>query len=334
MAQKPRGFRLAQRTNSKLLIGLYGQSGAGKTFSALLMGRGLVGPKGRILMIDTESGRGELYADIIGGGYEVMQLRPPFTSKRYIAALEMAEAEKADCLIIDSASHEWEGAGGVLEQAAEIEEKSKKPGLHCWKAPKMAHQWFLLRLLQTNMHVILCLRAKFKSRQVKEDGKTVIVKDDHASPIQAEDFIYDMTIHGEVLQDHSLRLTKCSHPKLLTCFEKARPVTVQTGERLAEWCAAGGTAESVINPAMLAAQRGTEAFRNWWRASGAAERAGLDIDEMKAVAEAADSMLEVRAEVTMETPEPSPDPSFLDDDPITIEMTEIEPMEESDGPVR
>jgi hypothetical protein len=40
-------FRPATRTEAKPLIGLYAESGNGKTWSALLLARGFVGPPAR-----------------------------------------------------------------------------------------------------------------------------------------------------------------------------------------------------------------------------------------------------------------------------------------------
>lgn len=233
-------FKKAERQNSKVLIGLYAESGCGKTMSSLMLARGLVGDNGKIAMIDTEQGRGELYADVITGGYDTMQMQSPFTPQNYIGAIDAAENAGYDALVIDSASHEWEGIGGVLDMAAQNEERTKKAGLHNWKTPKLEHQKFMQRLLASNMHIIVNLRAKHKSRQVRDDrGKTQVVKDDFASPIQAEDFIFEMTAHMEILQNHCIRITKCSHPELLKCFADGKPITYQTGLNIAQWCASG-----------------------------------------------------------------------------------------------
>lgn len=230
----------ASRTNLKPLICLYAESGCGKTYSSLLLARGLAGPTGKIVFADSEAGRGSLYADVIPGGYDTFELTEPFSPARYIEAIDALESAQAAVGILDSGSHEWEGAFGVLDMAAENEEKSGKAGLHNWKRPKLEHAKFVQRLLRTRMPLIICLRAKYKSRQVKnEHGKTVIIKDDTTSPIQAEDFIFEMTCHAEILQDHSCRLTKVSHPSLRDCFPKTGPITIAHGEALARWCAAG-----------------------------------------------------------------------------------------------
>jgi hypothetical protein len=239
----------ARRDNAIPLIGLYGQSGTGKTLTALLMARGIVGPQGVVVLIDTESGRGEAFSDIIPGGYQVVRFwQPPFSPNDYMAAIDKALSMRADIVVIDSASHEWEGEGGVLNMAGEIEERTKKAGLHCWKDPKLKHQRFVLKLLQSPVPVIVCMRAKFKSRQVRgNNGKNEIVKDEHSTPVQADDFIFEMSAHAEMLVDGQgkggmFRLTKCSPPSLRECFPEGQRLGTKVGEAIAVWARGGSTA--------------------------------------------------------------------------------------------
>ena len=53
-------FRPATRSEAKPLIGLYAESGAGKTYSALLLARGFVGPSGKIAMIQMKASAEDL----------------------------------------------------------------------------------------------------------------------------------------------------------------------------------------------------------------------------------------------------------------------------------
>src|SRR5271157_2791359 len=109
-------FRKAVASEAKPLIGLYAESGCGKTKSALLLAKGFADDMSKVGMIETESGRGEAYAsepDV--GGYQVLSLRKEFSPKLYGEAIALAETMKLQVLIIDSASHEWEGVGGVLD---------------------------------------------------------------------------------------------------------------------------------------------------------------------------------------------------------------------------
>lgn len=238
-------IRKATRTSVKPIIALYGISGSGKTYSSLLLARGLAGDSGKIILADSEARRGSLYADLIPGGYETIDLNEPFSPQQYVQAMLYIEQQKAAVGIIDSGSHEWEGLGGVLELASEREAASGKAGLHNWKEPKMAHQRWVQHFLQSPIPWIICLRAKHKARQTKDErGKTVIVKDDFTSPIQAEDFIFEMTAHMEVLQDHSVMVTKCNHPQLRKCFpeDKTKPLSIEHGRLVRAWCESPGGA--------------------------------------------------------------------------------------------
>lgn len=261
-------FRPARRSNAKPLIGFYGVSGSGKTHSALLFARGFAGPAGRIVLVDTEAGRGSAYADAIPGGYETAILETT-TPADYIAAIDAAEKSGADILVIDSASHEWEGIGGILHMAGEIEARTGKTGLHCWNKPKAEHQRFVLKLLKSPLPIVVCLRAKHKSRQVKDprSGKTEIVKDDHASPIQADDFIFEMMLHAELFakprpdgtpEGGYFRLSKTGADGLAGCFT-GEQITIETGAALARWAAGGAASASSAAPPATADDSGPPA---------------------------------------------------------------------------
>ena len=219
------------------LIGIYSLSGNGKTMSSLLMARGIVGETGTVGMIDTEAGRGSLYAEEIPGGYNKVNLATPFTSDRYMDAIRVVE-NSCDIGIMDSATHAWEDEGGVLEQADKNKEKSGKPGVHNWTKPKMENKRMLHKIKQSRIPWIICLRAHYKTRQTKIKGKTQIRKDDVVTAIQDDDFVFEMTIHGWLDDEHKMNLTKCPHPDIRDCFPDG-PITVETGKAIAEWCKGG-----------------------------------------------------------------------------------------------
>lgn len=244
--------RPASRVGVVPIIDLYSESGCGKTFSALLLARGIAGPDGKIVGVDTESRRMSLYADVIKGGFDVIDFDSPFTPARYIEALTAAYALKPAVVVVDSMSHEWEGIGGVCDMAAANEANSNRAGLHNWKTPKFEHQKLVQFLLRSPVPLICCIRAKYKTRQKKgtqamydsgeieqkQIGRTIIIKDQTTSPIQAEDFIFESTAHAEILPNHTIIVTKCSHPELRKCFPKDQDgmITVQHGEAIASWC--------------------------------------------------------------------------------------------------
>lgn len=255
----------ATRESTKALIGLYARSGCGKTYSALLLMRGLVGPTGRIVVIDTENRRASLYAEDIPGGFSVIDLDPPFTAERYWDALETAQAN-ADGIVIDSFTHEWAGEGGVLDQhEAELErmagndyKRRESCAPAAWIKCKKPHKRLIERILRLKHPLIVCMRGEDKTRFLKEDGKMKIVTDDFSSPIQDHRFIFEMLIHAECIakpnaEGHMiggwLRITKISRPKVIECLPKANEqVGIKHGEALAAWCAGTPTAKPAPDP--------------------------------------------------------------------------------------
>lgn len=246
-------FRPAARSEAKPLIGLYAESGCGKTWSALLLARGFVGPNGKIGMIETEGGRGEAN---VGrepvGQYLVRPIRQTFSPQAYGEAITDAENEKLDALIIDSASHEWEGAGGVLAMAAANQAAGSK-GVLVWQQPKINHQrHFMLRLMQTPIPlVIVCMRAKYPMEQVRgQEWK----RSEKLEPKQAEDILFEMFVHGWIDQDHKLHVTKYTLPELADVIRDGERVDIATGQRLAAWAKG-----EPVSAATTASQRTTPA---------------------------------------------------------------------------
>lgn len=225
------------------LIGLYGQPGSGKTYSALLLARGIAGPHGKVVIIDTESGRARLFADEIPGGFFHVPLNPPFSPARYDQAVK-AQFKDAAVVVIDSTSHCWEGEGGVCDQAAASEERTKRRGMHNWIVPKMELGMFVRNtLMRAPIPIICCTRGKRKTRQTEDErGKAVIQKDEFATPIQEADFTFELTFNAEVLPEtHALRITKTAIASFTKCFPSDGPIEIQHGEMIARWCAAGGS---------------------------------------------------------------------------------------------
>src|SRR3954447_23465935 len=96
----------ATRKKTKMRVALAGPSGSGKTYSALLLASGMA-PWEKIAVIDTENGSGDLYANL--GAYSIIPLAAPYTPERYIEAIKACENAGMEVIILDSASHEWEG---------------------------------------------------------------------------------------------------------------------------------------------------------------------------------------------------------------------------------
>jgi hypothetical protein len=243
-------FRPAITSEAKPLIGLYSESGCGKTKSALLLAKGFAGDMSKVGMIETESGRGEVYADDpVVGGYKVLPIRDNFSPKVYGEAITEAGGAGLQVLIVDSGSHEWESSGGVLDMAAHNEAEGKK-GVLVWQQPKILHaREFVLKLLSTSVPlVILCMRAKYPMKQIiKEGGKKDWVRAEVVEPKQSEDILFEMMVHGWIDHEHRLHVTKWTKESFKTVFVDNEPITVDTGKRLAEW-AKGATKKADGEP--------------------------------------------------------------------------------------
>jgi len=265
-------FAPARRAGSHVLISMEAYSGNGKTYSAILLGRGLVGPQGKLALLDTETGRGKTYANL-AGGYDYAELTPPFSPERYIAAIRVAESAGYECLIIDSGSHEWEGIGGLIEIADGGTTKKGDPlsGLAKWAAPKARHKKFMQTLLTTRMHIIICLRSKEKLIQRKgTNGKDEIVSAGWF-PVQDKYFPYEMTVRlffPEGPRKGVPELSKCP-ADLLGAFPADRQITTQTGEAIAEWVRGGepvdGDLIELKREAEEAAEGGSDVLGAFWQ---------------------------------------------------------------------
>lgn len=165
-------FQKAQRRKAKLRLAITGPSGSGKTWGALLVGKGL---GGKMAVIDTERGSASLYSHL--ADFDVLELTPPYTPERFIEAVKSAEKAGYDVLIIDSASHEWNGVGGCLELVDQVAAaKFKGNSWSAWNDVTPRHRAFLDALLRADMHVIATMRSKTETAQTEENGRKKVVK--------------------------------------------------------------------------------------------------------------------------------------------------------------
>lgn len=138
----------AKRERVPLMVGLMGPSGGGKTYSALRLATGIQRVTGGdIFGIDTESGRMLHYADKFR--FRHVPFKPPFGPLDYLAAVEHCVKRGAKIIITDSASHEHEGPGGVLEQHDRVvQEKGEKHSMSAWIRPKAERRRLINTVLQ------------------------------------------------------------------------------------------------------------------------------------------------------------------------------------------
>lgn len=195
----------ATKCRAKLRLGMSGPAGSGKTYSALLIAHGL---GGRIGLIDTEHGSGDLYADLLPGGYDVLQLSPPFTPARYIEAIHTMEQAGIATIIVDSLSHAWSGEGGSLDRHGKIADRSGN-SWQAWRQVTPEHNALVEALLQSPCHVIATMRAKTEYVQEKDErtGRQIVRKIGLA-PVMRDGIEYEFTIFMELDSQHLAHVGK------------------------------------------------------------------------------------------------------------------------------
>lgn len=201
-------IREVKRGRSKLILGIAGVSGSGKTYTALKIARGMVNSAKEIGFLDTENGRGSLYADILDKPFLIGDLYPPFSPSRYMESIKEFQNQGVKVLVIDSVSHEWEGEGGCDDIANAALEAGKKTAN--WIGAKREHKRFMNTLLQCDMNIICCLRAREKTdfKNPKEPVSLGI------QPICEKNFMFEMTA-SLLLEDEGKKQTFMKLPYML-----------------------------------------------------------------------------------------------------------------------
>ena len=238
----------AKKVAIPALIGLWGSSGSGKTYSAIVLARGLVGKNGKIAVIDTENQRAKFYSELAGGWFHC-DMQPPFTPERYTAEFKECEEQGADVIIVDSMSHCWQGEGGILEQ---VDAKPDSSGLSKWRAPKMSHHRMTNKLLRSPIPVIFCIREKEGTKQIKNNGKTEIISLG-PMPIAEKSFVYEMTIDLRMTKDgkYDLEKSKTIPAALRSVILADGKVSEEMGNKIAQWAGSGVQ----IEPAAIKAKQ-------------------------------------------------------------------------------
>lgn len=245
-------IRKAKRSATKLRLLLTGPSGSGKTYGGLLIAKGLGAQ--RVIVVDTEQGSSDLYDRLCE--FDVIDLKPPFTPERYIEAIDAAEAAGADAIIIDSISHEWNGKGGCLELVDEIARaKFKGNTWSAWSELTPRHRAFIDRMLRSSAHIIATGRAKTETAQVDDHGRKKVVK--LGMKLESRDGAeYEFTTVLDIIHDGHFAVASKDRTGIFGGDPK--PITTDTGKRLAAWLA-GGEAQSSTSQATAALPEGEPA---------------------------------------------------------------------------
>lgn len=222
-------FKKAERKQAKLRLALSGPSGAGKTYGALLIAKGL---GGKIAVLDTERGSASLYADLVD--FDVVELEPKYTPERYIAIIHEAEKAGYDTLILDSITHEWSGEGGVLQMVDEKAKSMRNPNSFvAWNGGSQEHQKFINAMLGSKLHIIATMRSKTAYIETQNSKGKMVPQKMGTAPQQRDGIEYEFTCVLDLCVDGNLATASKDRTQL---FQDATfQITEQTGRDLVEW---------------------------------------------------------------------------------------------------
>lgn len=299
-------IRKAQREGARVVIGLAGISGSGKTFSALQLAWGLAGGKSeKVGLIDSENKRGSLYSDILVGRdgavhqFLIGDLYAPFTPERYKQAILEFQAAGVEVLVIDSASHEYEGEGGYLDIRQPLPGKFGNRD----NVAAEEHKKFMRALLQSNMHIIVCVRAREKVKIEKDGQNKTIYVPLGLQPIQHKDFMFEMTA-SLMVHDQGKRqeVLKCPADLLPILGRQNDYITSRDGMAIRKWVDGAKQLDPAIertkNELQTVTDQGAAAVNAAWGALTAKMRKALGDGFLQTLLASAQAFEDAKAEKT------------------------------------
>lgn len=308
-----------------LAIGLSGGSGTGKTYTALLMARGIAEtvtgkPGAPIGYVDTENRRALHYKQAFPEmvHYDMKAVDDSgnmlgFGPERWIEVIDGAEAAGLPVVILDSFSHAWEGVGGVLDLHAQTldrltggdDSKKNQRSQLAWADVKPRYRRLIDRIVRAKCNIIICTRAK---PVMQEKSKNTGWKEVNAratktrradvpwDPASDGDLMFEMTTM--VILDPAAPGCPVHQIKVADQFkgllDPSRPMNEATGRAMAEWAKGQGDAQAqkaILDRARAAAREGREAFIAFYQSDeGKAQRPLIKtiLEECQRLADQAD----------------------------------------------
>ncbi len=230
--------QVAEKEQVKLMIGITGPSGAGKTYSALQLAYGITGDWSKIVVADTENRSALYYAGSQTGPWEHIDFPPTikdgYHPANWIKLIEMVEADpKTEVLILDSISHEWEAKGGALDINQKLGGKFTD-----WAKTTPIHNSFIDKLRTSRLHIIATMRVKTDYVvEQNEKGKNAPKKVGLKS-IQREGTDYEFGIVFDIEVEQHTAIASKDRTGVFTGAIPFR-ISAETGKALVQWAKEG-----------------------------------------------------------------------------------------------
>lgn len=199
-ASRAKQVKPAVRPAMPARLMLSGVAGSGKTWSALTIARILVGPEGRVVLIDTETDSALTYAD--EHTFEHLPWTPPFDPRDLAATIRDLSDGITTAIVVDSLTHFWEGDGGTLSIA-----HGRFTG---WKEATPVQDDMVDAILRSRSHVIACVREKVHY-DVSEGGGKQKVEKVGLAPKQRDglDYEFNVAVSIDAAHEATVHKTRC-----------------------------------------------------------------------------------------------------------------------------
>jgi len=220
-------IKASSRKNTKLRALISGPSGSGKTYSSLMLAQGLVGNLDRVCVIDTENGSSNLYADM--GDFSIIEISEPYFPLKYVDAIALAVDNGFECVIVDSATPEWNGSGGILQTVEQYQANSSNK-FTAWNQATALHNKFVDSILHCKKHIIVTARSKTNYSVVEGKPQKMGLE-----PVQRDGFEYEFDIHFDIDQNNKFHVLK-NRTRLFQGIV-GQMIAPKHGETLAKWLA-------------------------------------------------------------------------------------------------
>lgn len=193
-------FQKATKEQAKLRLALFGPSGAGKTYSALRIAKGM---GAKVALIDSEGGSASKYADRFD--FDVLDIGVK-TIDVYIEAMKAAGDASYPILIIDSLSHAWKELLEEVDRLAKT--KFKGNNWSAWSEGTPKQKKLVDALLNYDGHIVATIRSKTDWLVTTNDQGKNVPQRLGLAPEQGKGIEYEFDMLMELSTEHIAHVLK------------------------------------------------------------------------------------------------------------------------------
>jgi hypothetical protein len=211
----------AEREKLKFSAMFMGATGSGKTVGALVTAKGIISAMypdldpqsadfwNKIGIVDTEHNRSKVYADTVIGGVYLgkflhIEFDPPYDVDGYIEAIDALKRAGCEVVVVDSITHAWDDAGGILELHQNL-----GGSFSTWaKVKPIIKKMYSAFAADGNIHIISTVRSKIKYEAAATETGKMKVSKIGLKPIMRDDFEYEVLTALHFDEDHKVSVIK------------------------------------------------------------------------------------------------------------------------------